>query len=72
MLWFADQASQKSSKIVSRKAAGGFKLISCHPLSGHLAEGLGTLPGTKYLAGYRDAYICYELPVASVPNLTLV
>ncbi|XP_010920165.1 calmodulin-lysine N-methyltransferase [Elaeis guineensis] len=67
-----DHASQKSTKIVSRKAAGGFKLISCHPLSGHLAEGLSTSPGTKDLAGPRDVYICYELPVASVPNLTLV
>ncbi|XP_008788403.2 calmodulin-lysine N-methyltransferase isoform X4 [Phoenix dactylifera] len=67
-----DHASQKSTKIVSRKAAGGFKLISCHPLRGHLSEDLGTSPRTKDLAGHRDVCICYKLPVASVPNLTLV
>lgn len=72
MLLFADHASQNSTKIISRKAAGGFKLIPSRPLSGHLAEGLGTLPRTNDLAGHRDVYICYDLPVACVPNLTIV
>ncbi|KAH7669011.1 Calmodulin-lysine N-methyltransferase protein [Dioscorea alata] len=56
-------SSRFNTKNISRKVAGGFKLIPCVPLNGHLKENQ---------CDQRDAFVCYQLPVEGNPKLTLV
>lgn len=59
----AGDSSRFNTKNISRKVAGGFKLIPCVPLNGHLEENQ---------CNQRDAFVCYQLPVEGNPKVTLV
>lgn len=58
-----------NTRKISRKAAGGFNLVSCRPLGNNLA---GTWSKVKDLAGPKDVCICYNMPVAAGPQLILI
>ena len=59
-------------KKISRKTIGGFNLVSCHPVNGHLSEDFCKSLKSKNLAGPKDAYVCYELPVTRDPKLIMM
>ncbi|KAJ0966990.1 hypothetical protein J5N97_023907 [Dioscorea zingiberensis] len=57
------RSPQNNTKYISRKFAGGFKLIPCVPLNSHLEE---------KRCSQRDAFVCYQLPVEGDLKLTLL
>ncbi|XP_073008871.1 calmodulin-lysine N-methyltransferase isoform X1 [Typha latifolia] len=58
-------------KKISR-TSGGFNLIPCHALDCQSADFVGTSLQRNDIAGPRDIYVCYKLPVGCVPELTLI
>lgn len=72
MVFLADRSHQLGMKRISRKATGGFNLIPCHPVNSQLSEDLCSSLKNKNLAGPKDVYVFYELPVARAPKLLMM
>lgn len=58
---FSDEQSQTSIKRISRKTSHGFNLIQSHVI--HDERGTSN--------NYKDARVCYTLPIPDTPQLFL-
>lgn len=67
----SDHSYQMGMRRISRRMVGGFNLVPCHPVNGHLSEDLCKALESRNLVGPKDVYLWYELP-AGGRKLTMI
>lgn len=68
----ADHSHQMGIQRVSRKTIGGFDLVPCHPINGHLSEDFCNSLTSQNVAGPKDVCVCYELPASRDRRLIMI